>query len=196
MRNYYKILNVPYNADIEQVKTAYRHLAKRYHPDIAKQSTDDFIVIKEAFDVLSDYRKRQTYNKKLRLKINDKNLYRTDRINIHPIRQDVFDDLVDVFSDRFHRERKKAISIDLYLTDEEFKRGLKTEITIPIDKICSRCFGLGGTVFSSCSRCAGLGVISHDEEFEITLTPPLKTGQNHDIADGNYLLRFKLLRKN
>jgi hypothetical protein len=63
-KNYYKILNIDYNASLAEVKTAYRKLALLYHPD----KTDNellkakFVDIKEAYEVLRDPVKRRTYN--------------------------------------------------------------------------------------------------------------------------------------
>lgn len=65
MMDYYKILNVPTNADSEEIKRAYRNLAKKYHPD--KNSEDSyaeekFKQINEAYSVLSDTQKRNDYD--------------------------------------------------------------------------------------------------------------------------------------
>jgi len=194
MRNYYKILNIPYNANQGDIKSAYRRLAKRYHPDVTNRRIDDFIRLKEAFDVLSDTRKRRLYDNKLNLNIYNWTPYQTDRVNVHREKQDVFDDLVDVVSDRFHIAKKKKLHFDLFLTDEEFEKGLKTTVTVPRDKICPRCFGFGGTIISTCCNCNGLGMIKNDIELEIKLTPPLSLGQEYEITDKNNIMRFCLRR--
>ena len=194
MKNYYKILNIPYNANQGDIKSAYRRLAKRCHPDIANKRSDDFVRLKEAFDILSDARKRRLYDKKLSLNIKNWTPFHNQRINVHPVKQDVFDDLVDVISDRFHIVRKNTLHFDLFLTDEEFKKGLKTTVTVPQDKICPRCFGFGGTVFTTCRDCNSIGMINNSVEFEVKLTPPLSPGQQYEITDRNNILRFRLRR--
>ena len=66
--NYYEILGVPNNASPEQIKKEFRLLARRYHPDLNpgdKAAEEKFKQINEAYDILSDERKRQTYDNQL-----------------------------------------------------------------------------------------------------------------------------------
>ncbi len=64
-RDYYEILGVPRNAKQDEIKKAYRKLARKYHPDLNpnnKQSEEKFKEIQEAYEVLSDATKRQKYD--------------------------------------------------------------------------------------------------------------------------------------
>src|SRR5260370_40556768 len=63
-RDYYKILGVPKNADDKAIKTAYRRLARKHHPDVAKgkDSATRFQEISEAYEVLGDSEKRKRYD--------------------------------------------------------------------------------------------------------------------------------------
>jgi curved DNA-binding protein len=64
-RNYYEILNLPKTASVEEIKKAYRNLARKYHPDLNpgdKVSEEKFKDISEAYEVLSDPTKRQQYD--------------------------------------------------------------------------------------------------------------------------------------
>lgn len=65
IKNYYKILEIEYNADLIAVKKAYRRLALKYHPDKnnSQNAASLFIEITEAYEVLKDNIKRQEYNK-------------------------------------------------------------------------------------------------------------------------------------
>ena len=56
MKNYYEILNVPFDADLKLIKKSYRQLALKYHPDKNKSSDshERFVVIVEAYEVLSN----------------------------------------------------------------------------------------------------------------------------------------------
>ena len=82
MKDYYRILGVPENATEQEIKLAYRKLAKRYHPDVnagAKGAEERFKEIAEAYDVLSDYAQRKTYDQKKNYRA-----FYTDRINFYP----------------------------------------------------------------------------------------------------------------
>src|ERR1700745_3433931 len=64
-RDYYEILGVARNAKEDEIKKAYRKLARKYHPDLNpnnKQSEEKFKEIQEAYEVLSDATKRQKYD--------------------------------------------------------------------------------------------------------------------------------------
>lgn len=66
VRNYYEVLGVPRNATAEEIKKAFRKLARTYHPDVNpgdKESEEKFKDINEAYDVLSDSQKRTEYNR-------------------------------------------------------------------------------------------------------------------------------------
>ncbi|MER3460740.1 MAG: molecular chaperone DnaJ, partial [candidate division GAL15 bacterium] len=65
-RDYYEILNVPRDASLEEIKAAYRRLAREYHPDVRKddpQAEERFKEINEAYQVLSDPQKRAEYDR-------------------------------------------------------------------------------------------------------------------------------------
>src|SRR5512145_784126 len=64
-KDYYKILGVERSADEKEVKSAYRKLARKYHPDVNpgdKSAEDKFKEVNEAYEVLSDPEKRKRYD--------------------------------------------------------------------------------------------------------------------------------------
>lgn len=63
--DYYSILGVDPDVDLSVIRSAFRRLARRYHPDVAKgkHAAKRFLVIREAYDVLSDPEKRQQYDR-------------------------------------------------------------------------------------------------------------------------------------
>ena len=64
-KDYYQILGVEKNASQDEIKSAYRKLAKKYHPDLNKDNpdaADKFKEVNEAYEVLGDEKKRQNYD--------------------------------------------------------------------------------------------------------------------------------------
>lgn len=61
-KNYYHILQVPPQASYEEIKKAYRSLAKKYHPDVAEKPSQQFLLINEAYTILGDPIARETYH--------------------------------------------------------------------------------------------------------------------------------------
>ena len=73
--SYYDVLEIPKNASLEQIKDAYRSLAKKYHPDVSKNSAEaveQFTLIQEAYRVLSDPNRRKRYDQELQAESNSK----------------------------------------------------------------------------------------------------------------------------
>jgi curved DNA-binding protein len=62
MKDYYKVLGLEKGASAEDIKKAYRHLSKKYHPDATQGSDDKFKEIQEAYSILSDPQKRKEYD--------------------------------------------------------------------------------------------------------------------------------------
>src|SRR5512143_1773700 len=64
-RDFYEILGVPRNASIDDIKTAFRKLARQYHPDVSKEADaeEKFKEINEAYAILSDNEKRAAYDR-------------------------------------------------------------------------------------------------------------------------------------
>jgi curved DNA-binding protein CbpA len=60
--NYYRILDVPYNASLSKIKEAYRQKVKEVHPDKQKGNAEQFKRVKEAYEILSDLEKRKRYD--------------------------------------------------------------------------------------------------------------------------------------
>jgi DnaJ-class molecular chaperone len=90
-KNYYIILGISTDSSQQEIKSAYRRLAKAFHPDIYKEKHSPFPVIQEAYAVLSDPQRRQDYDRQLRPRTTSRRqrtaepLSATGRVDVEPL---------------------------------------------------------------------------------------------------------------
>lgn len=178
-RDYYETLGVQKNATDEELKKAYRKLAKQYHPDANPNSKEEaekkFKEVNEAYEVLSDKQKRNMYDQ---FGHNGPNGYNADFSGFSGF--DGFSggftgvdfDLGDIFSSFFGGSTKRTnnngpmkgrdIRARIEITFEEAAFGVVKEISINREEQCDTCNGTGskpGTTTERCKVCNGAGQI-------------------------------------
>ncbi len=179
-RDYYDILGVPRSASKDQIKTEYRKLALKYHPDRNKSpdAEDKFKEISEAYAILSDEEKRTQYDQFGHAGIDSR--YSTEDIfrgvNFDEIFRDLgfgfggsgFESIFDIFFGGGRRARGPSrgqdLRYDLEISLEQAYSGLATEVEVPRRERCSECNGTGakpGTSPKRCPECGGTGQIQH-----------------------------------
>jgi molecular chaperone DnaJ len=173
MTDYYELLGVRPNATLDEIKSAYRQLALKYHPDRNpgdKIAEEEFKRVSEAYQVLSDPEKRQIYD-----------LYGPAGLNGFDVGgfggfEDIFSSFGDIFEDFFGLGRRRGgrasraqFGADLRhpvtLTLEEVLTGVEKTITVERRVLCQRCEGEGmepGTSSQTCSTCGGRGQVSQN----------------------------------
>ena len=177
--DYYHILGVRSNASEDEIKRAYRKLALQYHPDRnpgSKEAEDKFKEINEAYEVLSDSRKRADYD---RSEIHRKksSAYRSWKDS--GSRVDDFFDVFDSFFASSSRKRPRAnrgsdLRYNLTISFEEAVLGTEALIRVPRLDRCERCHGSGSefnTTPLTCPICHGRGEIRQQRSF-FTFTQP------------------------
>lgn len=172
-RDYYDILGLSRTASRDEIKKAYRRLARRYHPDVSQEENADekFKEISEAYEVLSDDQKRAAY----------------DRFGHAGVRgtgaggfQDFgFGGVADIFEEFFgagfgsSRRRRRGprrgadLRYDLRISFEEAVFGTEKEIEIRRPETCPTCHGSGaepGTQPEKCTNCNGTGEVRRVQE--------------------------------
>lgn len=167
-RDYYEILGVPRDASQDDIKKAYRQLAKKYHPDICKEANanEKFAEIQVAYDCLGDPEKRANYD---RFGTDDPQAGFGGGSGFNGFSG--FGGFEDIFSSFFGgggqsrrggaskgRDIEQSISISF----EEACAGVRKEIKFARFDTCSKCGGTGAyskSDISTCSRCNGSGRI-------------------------------------
>lgn len=179
MRDYYDVLGVSPDAGAEEIKRAYRQLARRYHPDI---SGDDrgaaFLELARAYDVLRDPMRRRHYDAGC---ATPGEAFSTvgrgwfaDEVAIDfPSVASVLDRMRDAF---FAAERAVTLSAELVLTPREAFRGVSVPLEVPLRLTCPRCGGRGETWTEWCVACGGLGERSAAHSFTVHVPAGVREG--------------------
>ncbi len=173
-RDYYEVLGVPRNASEQEIKSAYRKLALKNHPDRNpgdKQAEERFKEAAEAYGVLGDPDKRQRYDTYGHAGVSGAAGAGFDP-TIFADFSDILGDFFgfgDVFGRRRSGPRRGAdLRYNLELSFEEAAFGTETQIRIPRTDACSACAGSGaapGTKPTTCPTCRGNGQVTFQQGF-------------------------------
>lgn len=176
-RDYYEVLGLQKGASDDEIKKAYRRLAKKYHPDLNPGDTDaeaKFKEVSEAHEVLSDAEKRQKYDQFGHAAFDPS--FGAGAGGFGGFGG--FGDMGDIFDSFFGggfggfgggRSRANApvkgedIELSLTITFEEAAFGCEKEIRYRRREVCSSCNGTGaknGTEMETCSQCHGTGTVT------------------------------------
>ncbi len=174
-KDYYEVLGVAKDADEKEIKSAFRKLAKKYHPDVSKEpdAAEKFKEAQEAYAVLSDPDKRKQYDQFGHAAF--------DQMN-GGAGFDFSDfDFSDIFSEIFGQgfgfsnftgfggnrgrshtraERGSDRLMRLDLSFDEAVFGCKKNINVDVYSSCAECDGLGGHGRKTCSTCNGTGTVT------------------------------------
>jgi molecular chaperone DnaJ len=174
-KDYYEVLGLSKDASEKDIKSAYRKLAMKYHPDRsdASDAEERFKEISEAYAVLSDSDKRRQYDQFGHAGINSQysqeDLFRG--VNFEDLLRGfgfggAGESIFDMFFGGGRRHgpaRGRDLRYDLNLTLEQAAAGLETTIEVPRAESCPTCKGSGakpGTSPVTCSQCRGTGQVT------------------------------------
>lgn len=175
MKNYYEILGVDKKASQDDLKKAFRKLARKYHPDLNpgdKNSEQKFKELNEAYTVLGDEKKRAEYDQFGRTPFQGSGPGSDYRTYTSGDRFD-FGGFGDIFSDLFgaeagaHRPGMKGpdLVMRLEMTLEEAFTGMTKSVTFNREVSCKSCSGSGAETYSQCEKCKGTGKVATAKGF-------------------------------
>ena len=175
-RDYYEVLGVGRSAGEQEIKSAYRKLALKFHPDRNpgdKKAEDLFKEAAEAYAVLGDAEKRARYDR-----FGHAGVAGAGQGGGPGFNPDIFADFSDILGDFFGfgarggrrggPTRGADLRYDLEISFEESYAGAETTIQIPREEQCDTCRGTGaapGTSKDTCPQCRGTGQLRYQQGF-------------------------------
>lgn len=191
-KDYYEILGVSKSASDDEIKSAFKKLAKKYHPDVSKEKDAEakFKEAQEAYAVLSDKEKKAQYDR-----------YGHQAFSgggssgygggFNPNDFDFGDIFSDIFGSSFgfggfntstNRRKGRDLSINIVIDFEEAIFGVEKEIEIETNVECETCSGKGGHGETTCSKCRGSGTIIKEQR---TILGSFQTRATCDMCGGS-----------
>lgn len=182
-RDYYEILGIQKNATSDEIKKAYRKLARKYHPDVnpdKQEAEEKFKELSEAYEVLMDPQKRQRYDQfgheGVRNSFGSGGFQWSDFSHFSDIEdilsnlfggRDFFgESIFDIFGSRRSRgpARGADLRADVEISLKEVATGAEREVTVNRREKCPACDGTGAKSpegIRTCSACNGTGQVQH-----------------------------------
>lgn len=168
-RDYYEVLGIQRNATPDEIKAAFRKLARQYHPDVSTEDNaeEHFKEINEAYSILSDPDKRAAYDRFGHAGVQNQGGVPDFTVDFG----DLFDEFFGGFGGFGRSTSRRArnaprrggdLQYNVDLTFEESIFGVEKEIEITRDEVCETCAGKGaepGTSPVRCSTCNGTGEV-------------------------------------
>jgi DnaJ-class molecular chaperone len=209
-KDYYATLGVPKTAVEKDIKSAYRKLARKWHPDAnldkPKEAEEKFKEIQEAYEVLSDPEKRRKYDvlgSDWQRAAHEAGQHRAQR---GPAGGDFggmnggmnfggatgFSDFFDAFfsgigrrpapGPNFGAQRGDDLETTLELSLPEAYSGGTKNVALQIEDICPRCGGSGIARNKICPECKGTGRVVQTKRFDVTIPKGVREGQRIRLA--------------
>ena len=194
-KNYYEILQVETDASFLQIKTAYRRLARKYHPDVNKtrEAVEIFKEITTAYETLSDCEKRRQYDIlkgifKSAQPQKEENKETPKQTPPQPKKQKrhSFINNIKFWSAKFKKnqrekefhkpKRGKDLTTEITITPDEVMTGSQRIVHIRTTKTCPQCQGHRFTNGNKCARCSGTGMVTESKRLTVTIPKNIKHG--------------------
>ena len=196
-KDLYKVLGVSKGASQEEIRSSYRKLARKYHPDANPDDPDAenrFKEIQHAYEILSDPEKRREYDEGPRTFFGSQGAGRGGSRGAGFGGFSDLSGLFGSFGDIFERPPRNSkaslkgedVTVSANLKFKDALNGVTTRVNVPVEKECRNCRGTGaaaGTAPRTCPECGGRGVRSRDQGFFAFSEPCLRCGGEGTIIE-------------
>jgi molecular chaperone DnaJ len=183
VRDYYQVLGVPSDASAEEIRRAYRQLARRYHPDISGDERGSaFVEAARAYEVLNDPQRRRRYDatRTLTPAARARADWLADEVAIDfPSVAALLDQMRDAF---FGDPVLGSLSAEIVLTPREAFHGATIPLDVPVRTTCPNCGGRGETWQEWCGPCGGCGAIHGLHEVELRVPAGVREGERFRVS--------------
>jgi len=194
-KDLYKVLGVDKGASQDEIRRAYRKLARKYHPDANREdpkAEERFKEVQHAYEILSNPEKRREYDE------GPRTFFGAGAPPGGGGRMDAnFSDLSDLFGSfgdifggagrgQTQPVRGEDVTVSVTLKFKDALEGITTRIAAPVEEACERCRGTGaapGTARRMCPECSGRGIRSRDQGFFALSEPCRRCGGEGSIFE-------------
>jgi len=199
-KSYFEILGVTSRSSPAEIRSAYRRLAKEFHPDHFKGGSGPFREIQEAYSILGNAPTRRAYERSLETPPIKRHARYTARPapeplvpergpidmgdispagsfqTFRPSFDEIFERLCDNFSSAGMPKsgRVETLTLVVPLTRVQALRGGYARVMVPIRSVCPTCRGTGGMGYYVCFQCAEAGAVGGEIPISISFPPGLK----------------------
>ncbi len=193
-KDYYKVLGISKGAGTDDIKKAFRKLARKYHPDVNpgdKKSEEKFKEINEAYEVLSDPDKRRKYdalgpNWQEQFGFSPGAGRSSSSYRSSPLDYDTPTGFSDFFETLFGRPASKHTGEDIeqhveVTLQETYAGGMRT-FNIQSTETCPVCRGTRVVAGRSCTNCSGLGMLARNKRIQVKIPPGVDNGSRIRVA--------------
>lgn len=215
VKDYYVVLGVPRDESSGGIRSAFRDLARRHHPDLAgPHGAPAFREVVEAYRVLSDPEARRQHDSELsgrsvlgerlapltgaraRGDVHELRSLRERAETIRPSAEALFERVFRNFTGLGipKAERPNPLFCDVCLSTAEALRGGLLPIRLPLRRPCSLCHGSGRTAFFPCGGCAAEGHVDREVVIPLRIPPGVESGRRVDVSLEHWGIRNLWLR--